>query len=215
MNIEGIYRRFVPYKGGRGPADIRLTHLESVAVSQVESDGLEMTRAGRRFHGVFSTTGIAPVQSVPTTAAAWALYNGDSSKSYVLDGISGALLSGTAGVGGGFLAIVAPLNAALAAAAGSAVGSRSLGSLTSKAVLGINYTLSALVAGSTQWGFVETAVSPSAALGAGSGGITADVHGRIIVPPGKVLGLSLLAPAGTTPLYLAGCTWHEVELDLE
>jgi hypothetical protein len=214
MIAEAIYRRFFPMKNGRAQDDLRLTHLESLAVAQVESEALEMTRSGRRFTGVFSTTGIAPVQAVPTTAAAWALYNGDPAKSYVIDNINGALLSGTAGVGGAFLCIVAPLNAAVAAAAGSAVGSRSGSNMSSKAVLGINYTLSALST-NVQWGFVEAVVSPSAALGAGSGGITADVHGRIIVPPGKVLGISLVAPAGTTPLYLAGVTWHEVELDLE
>jgi hypothetical protein len=41
------------------------------------------------------------------------------------------------------------------------------------------------------------------------------VRGRLIIPPGDVLGLSLITVAGTTPLFIMGVAWHEVELDLE
>jgi len=216
MNIEGIFRRFIPYIRGRGPADARLTHLESLSVAQVESEGLELTRAGRRFHGVFSTTGVAPVQAMPTTTAGFALYNPESVKSYVIDNISASVLSvTTGGVGGGFVAIVTPPTSTLpTVATGAAVGSRSLGGLMSKAVLATGYTIPT-PAGNAQWGFVEMTSSPSGTQIAGGAGLTADGHGRLIVPPGKLLGLSIMAINTSAVLYIAGVTWHEVELDLE
>jgi hypothetical protein len=216
MIAEAIYRRFFPMKSGRAQDDLRLTQLESLAIAQVESEGLEMTRAGRRFHGIFSTTGVAPVQAVPTTTASFALYNPDPVKSYVIDNISASVLSvTTGGIGGGFVAIVTPPTSTLPTnATGAAVGSRSGSSLTSKAILATGYTIPA-PAGNVQWGFVEMAQSPTGTQIAGESGYSADVHGRIIVPPGKVLGLAILAINTSAVLHITGITWHEVELDLE
>jgi hypothetical protein len=47
------------------------------------------------------------------------------------------------------------------------------------------------------------------------GNINADVRARIIIPPSKLLGLSVFSGAGTTPLFLFGVNWHEIEADLE
>jgi hypothetical protein len=176
-----------------------------------------MTRAGRRFTGIFSTTGQAPVQAVPTTTATWALYNGDPNRSYVLDNLSAFFLSGTAGIGAGFMCIVTKPTATLpTAATGSAIGSRSNGGLNSKAILATAYTIPTPT-GFSQWGFMEMASTLSVAPAAAGTfvGSAADAQGRVIVPPGQLLGVALLAPAGTTPLYIVGANWHEVELDLE
>ncbi len=67
MILEGVYRRFVALKGGKAPLDARFTHQESLAVAQVEPEGFEFTRAGRRFRSAFNgtgPTGIAPVQAM-------------------------------------------------------------------------------------------------------------------------------------------------------
>src|SRR5271156_5952870 len=101
MEMIAKIRRFVISKAGLSPIVVRATGTESLAVAQVESDGTEMTRAGRRFFLGRSAgvTGIAPVAAQATTAAQWAIWNADSSRSYVFDHIGTVLVSGTAAAG--------------------------------------------------------------------------------------------------------------------
>jgi hypothetical protein len=216
MIFEGIFRRFYPLKSGRGPIDARFTSLESLAVAQVESEHLEMTRAGRRFAGIFSTTGIGTVQAVPTTTANWLLYNADPARSYVIDQVTAFFISGTAGIGGTLLGIVSPITATIpGAATGAAVCSSSAGGLVSKAVLAVTYTLPAPVS-MTQWMILPGQQGQTTGVIPGLGGnFTADVRGRVLVPPGKALGLALVTAVGTAPLYIMGVQWHEAEHDLE
>lgn len=210
MLSELFAGRFLPRQLSQIPQ--RSTGNGSTACALVEQEGLGLTRAARRFAGVGGTTGVAPVQAVPTTAAAWLLYNADSAKSLVIDDVSFWLLSGTATAGLTVLGVVSAITATLpAAATGSAIGSRSAGGLTSKAIFATGYTLPAL-SGNTQWQVIGSSVGGVPGVG---GGATFDVKGRIIVPPGKALGLTVLAGTGTTPLYIPGATWAEIELDLE
>lgn len=214
MLSEGVAGRFVTKLIGTFAG--RYTGLGSVPTAQVESEFLEMTRAGRRFNGIFGTVGIGSVQAVPTTAAAWALYNADKNRAYVIDSITAFFLSGTAGIGATLVSIVSPITATIPGAAATAtVGSCSAGGLTSKAALAVNYTLPT-PAGMIQWGITPGYQGQSTGVAPGLGGAyTADVRGRLIVPPGDVLGVSLITAAGTSPLFILGAAWHEVELDLE
>ena len=106
MIFEGIYRRFVGLRSGKGQIDARLTHQESLAAALVEPFDFEMTRAARRFYLGISgaVTGIAPVQAIPTTAAQWTFWNADPVASYFLEEILMLLVSGTPGLGGRLLA---------------------------------------------------------------------------------------------------------------
>lgn len=220
MIFEGIHRRFVPLKAGRGPIDARFTLQESLAVAQVETEHTEMTRAGRRFSAILSTTGEAPVQAVPTTTAAAVLYNPDPARAYVIDSITSILLSGTPAGGASILSIIAPVNGAIASSAtGFGIASQSAGGLQSKALSAVAYTL-ATVAVPYAWvvapGQASNQITVSTAIASAPGGlVTADVRGRIILPPGKLLGLQTLSGAGTAPLFMYGVNWHEIELDLE
>jgi hypothetical protein len=213
MLLDAIVRRFPALKTlSEATQSLRLTGALSLAAAQVEAEAAEMTRAGRRFSAVGSTSGVAPVQAVPTTTAAWALYNADSNKSYVIDAVSFWLLSGTAGVGGTIIGIVSPITATPPAnATGAAFASNSAGGVATKAIIASSYTLPTL-SGAVQWFLVGGQAGGIPGVG---GGFSADVKGKVIVPPGKVLGLSLLAPAGSSPLFIAGVTWYESELDLE
>src|SRR2546427_8778674 len=104
MIFEGIYRRFIPLKSGKGQLDVRLTHQESLATALVEPEGFEMSRAGRRFRSAFNgtaPTGVVPVVAFPTTAAQWVLWNGDTAKAYVMNVVGAMqLVAGPTGVGG-------------------------------------------------------------------------------------------------------------------
>jgi hypothetical protein len=217
MIAEAIIRRFPALKTlTEAVTGARLTGLLSLAVAQVEDEFTEMTRAGRRFNGIFGTVGIQSVQAVPTTAAAWALFNADKNRSYVIDSITAFFLSGTAGIGGTLVGIVSPITSTIPAAAATAtVGNCSASGLVSKAALAVNYTLPT-PSGMIQWGILPGFQGQTTGVAPGLGGAySADVRGRLIVPPGDVLGLSLITVAGTTPLFIMGVAWHEVELDLE
>lgn len=217
MILEGVYRRFIPLKSGKGPLDARLTHQESLAVAQIEPTGFEMTRAGRRFYLSWNgtaPTGIAPVQAMPTTAAQWAITNNDSYKTYHFKELGAFPFSGTPGVGGLVLACVFNTPAQTGFATGVAVASGSNSALGSKAAIksGVTITAPAL----PNW--FPVAFNPPGAAGAGVGGtviLNTEVNGRISVQPGQSLGLAVLALAGTTPLFLPIAEWVEVEADME
>lgn len=215
--LEGVYRRFSALKSGKGPIDARFTHQESLAIGQVEPEGFEMTRSGRRFRAAFNgsaPTGIAPVQAMPTTAAQWVLWNGDPLKSYVMNQIGVLLFSGTQAVGGSVLGTIftAPDQTGLAFATGLAVANCSASAIGSKAVIKSGVTLT--VPATPLW-FPVAALPDSADTVGGQAGPITDVKGRIIIPPKSGLGLVVLSAAGTTPLFLPVFDWLELECDLE
>jgi hypothetical protein len=215
MLFEGVFRRFQPLRVAKGPIDARFTFTEALSVAQVEPDGHEMTRAGRRFSIGWNAapTGIAPVQAIPTTAAQWALFNADSAKSYVLTALGALLFSGTKGLGGTLLATLFSAPVQTGFAAGAAVISHSSGGLASKAALKSAVTITTPTA--PNWTPVAEDMLAVATVGPATAMVDRIKAGRIIIPPGMGLGLAVLAPAGTTPLYLPIAEWVEIETDLE
>jgi hypothetical protein len=216
MIFEGTYRRFIGLRGGKAQIDARITHQESLAVGGVEPPGFEMTRAGRRFFLSFNgtvPTGIAPVQAFPTTAAQWALSNNDSSATYFFKALGALLFSGTSGLGGELLACIFQTPAQQGFAAGLAAQNASNSSRASKVSVksGVTITVPAL----PNWFPVAEQIAGVAQLGPSSSISNRQLEGRIALPPGFSLGLAVLAPAGTTPLYLPIAEWIEQETDLE
>lgn len=218
MIFEGIYRRFQALRVAKGPLDARFTFTESLAVAQVESPGHETTRAGRRFYlGYNGTvpTGIAPVQAFPTTAAQWVLWNADPAKTYFIESIGAMLLSGTSGLGGELLAALfqAPAQTG-ASAAGLAIASASGSNIGSKAKIKSAVTITDPA--TPAWFHVAEQLSAAAVVGPASCiANRASLRTIVAIPPGFGLGLVVLAPAGTTPLYLPTAEWVELETDME
>lgn len=216
--IEGLIRRFQPIRGGQGHADVRMTHLESVAVGQTEPARFEMSRAGRRFGlgNNAAITGIANATALPTTAAQWAIYNADPSKSLVFEEIGMYLTSGTPGVGGVLLGTIYQTPAVTGASrTGTSIASLSGGGgFSSKAIVTVSQTITTPSA--PTWQFLAANSSPNVtAFPASTYLENRDLQGAIVVPPGWALGLAVVAPAGTTPLFAPFATWVEVETDLE
>lgn len=219
MISELIAGRFMPKMLGQLAQ--RATSLGSAAYSQVEQEGLELTRAGRRFEiGVASgVTGIAPVAALPTTAAQWLLYNTDANKSVVLDWLGVLLVSGTAAAGQVLLAgSVAQGSLPATVPSANVTGVKPIPSNS-----GANKSPSSLVIVSGQtlaaapfngWrsiasnGSANTAVLSVAAE-------NRDLRGKLIIPPKEGLALVVLSGAGTTPLFAPQGSWTEIELDLE
>lgn len=220
MIFEGIYRRFQGLRVAKGPLDLRMTHCESVAVGQVEPANFEMSRAGRRFQlGISAAvTGIAPVQALPTTAAQWAIWNADPNQCLLLEELIEVLLSGTPGLGGSLWACLFNAPAQVGnSSAGLSVVSCSSGTRTSKAIVksGVTITDPAAPAWFQLDESRQSITAAAFSTGYANGFGRKDLAGAIVVPPAKGLGLAVMAPTGTTPLYGPLARWVEQETDAE
>ncbi len=182
--------------------------------TQVDPEGYELSRAGRRFHiGINATpTGIAPVQAIATTAAQWALWNSSTTKSLVFESLGMLLASGVAGAGIVVHACHFTLPASTGANATGLSAQNTSNSTTASVVIiksGVTITTPAL----PFWYPVATNVNAATAV-LSTYVMNMDIRGRIIVPPLQGLGLYVSSPAGTAPLYTPSASWVEVESDL-
>ncbi len=217
MLFEGVFRRFIPIRSGRGPADARFTHAESLAIAQVEPSGLEMTRAGRRYllGNNAAITGIQSVAALATTAAHWVLWNADPVRTCFFETIGMYNTSGTPGVGGVLFAAIITAPAQVGSTAtGTSIVSASGGNTTSKLIAKVSIS----VTGPAAPNWFPIAENNSANVGAfpGSGNFAnRGVAGRIAIQPGQGLALYTLTPAGSTPLFAPFAEWVELETDME
>jgi hypothetical protein len=217
MILEGVYRRFVPLKGGKGPLDVRLTANESVAVDQAMPANYEATRAGRRMMLAYNgtaPTGVAVVAAFPTTAAQWVIWNADPYKAYVFTQVGLLLFSGTDAIGGFALATIFKAPVQLGAnATGFAVMNASGSSIGSNAIIKTAVTITGPA--TPLWAPVaDNLLSAVATLPAASFSNRL-VDGRLILPPGQGLGLVAMGPTGTTRAMVPYAEWIEIESDLE
>lgn len=201
----------------------RATNYESLATAQVEPPGLEMTRAGKRFllGNDAAITGIAPVTALPTTAAQWAIFNpAANGVTLYFEELGVYLTSGTPGVSGMLLACLFRTPEQLGA---SVTGTR-----VTRADKPNNAS-----GGSGSGVIVKNGVTitePTAPVWYpiafnGSANVTAfpsntsfehrALEGRISVRPGYGLGLAMVTPAGTSPLFAPFGTWLELQSDVE
>ena len=191
------------------------TGTGAMRVADTEPDGYELTRAGLRFYCGQSAalTGIAPVQAMPTTAAQWVIWNPSTTKALVFDRVGLLLISGTAGAGIVVVGALVTLPANSANKSGITIASASGSSKSSVALINSGVTVTSPAA--PAWFPVAKSDTANTAV-LSVGAFNDDVRGRIIVPPLKGLGLCALSPSGTSPLYApVGCSWFEIESDLE
>lgn len=227
MLLEFIAERFTKIAMSGSRVGARGTGLGSLAVAVVEPDGLELTRGGRRFvlGNSAAVTGIAPVQALPTTAAQWAIFNnesGNSAKSYFLEEIGVFLTSGTPGVGGTLVGCIYQLPAmtggnttgvsvAPANQPGNNVASTSH---NSRAIVKASQTITTPAA-PTWFPLASNPSSNVTAFAASTFLEHRNLRGRIAIPPQHALGLAVVAPAGTTPLFAPFGSWVELEVENE
>jgi len=196
-------------KGGISP--LQLLPTGGLHVQTVNPKYMEFAR-GQRLYAASTGAGtaIAPVNALPTTTAAWALYNGDTGKHLVVLKITAHSVSGTLGLG---MSLLAGISSAAQASAPSAYSSSvhkaiTPGSADTNGVFAQNVTL----AGAPIWVNVASRDQLSAAS-IGSG-LVADVEGMFIIPPTYALGMTVLAPAGTSALFNVGVVYATVDLAL-
>ena len=168
----------------------------------------EITRLGNSWSAVIPTgSAFTHVADMPTTRAELALYNGDASKSYVIDSVWWyCLTSITAASGATLIYQVAPAAA-----------------LTDNSAILINSPMGKVYNGKAKRAVAVTTMTAnkwtalaSAQAGAAVSigvGLFADVQGRVIVTPGMTLGLNVVVGTATGTA-LIGVAWHEVNLNI-
>jgi len=189
----------------------RLLQSQSLAVDQVLPSRAEMARQRALYAAnTGAGTAIAPVTSLPTTTAAWALYNGSQTKNLIVLDITAHSVSGTLGLGAALVAGLpgTPQAAAATAYASSVSNPITPGSSATAAIFANAVTL----ASAPVWITVAT-TQQVAAVSIGAG-VIAKIDGLFIVPPKHALGASVLAPTGTAALFNVGFVWFEHDLDL-
>lgn len=190
----------------------RATAWRSAAVAQFEPPMFELARTGRIYIATTGTaTSVASVNAVPTTAAAWALYNGYST------GRGGTVLVplaasfwGAAGsthtLGSQLLVGLSPTAqaAAVTTAANAFVKSASASTRVSSATFGTGVTL----AGTPAWMAFEGALPTAAAIS--GGGRSSRLDGMFVVPQGYALGFTVLSQ-GITGTFGVSVAFAELD----
>ncbi|MGO9838134.1 MAG: hypothetical protein ACLP1X_28465 [Polyangiaceae bacterium] len=215
--VSAIMGRFT--QSTVGQSTISGTRNQSLRVAQCESPGDDITRAGNRFKlASIAATGIAPVQAVPTTAAQWGLYNGAANTTTAfLDRIGMMLNSGTAGAGGVLLAALCPpanVPATFPVASDAAIQISNASSISAKSSKLIVASAKTLVLTTNFW-FPIAAMNPVGTVLGQTIFDSGKLDGTISIPPGCALGLAVVSPTGTTPLFAPWGEWHEYAADNE
>jgi hypothetical protein len=220
--IQAVYRRFTAQRSGKAQLDLRATGLESLAVDQVALPGQEMTRAGRRMYigNNGAITGIAPVQVLPTTTPQWAFYNADPWKTFFLEALGMYCTSGTPGVGGQLMVCLFLQNPAAVGASTAGIGTSSgsgAGIASGQNIILVKSAPGAITnPAAPNWIQVAENISPNVGAFPGSAYmINRGIAGRIAIQPGFGLGLAVVAPAGTTPLFAPMAEGILAESDME
>lgn len=157
------------------------------------------------------TGALTPVITLPSTAALFALYNGESQKSLIIDSAFLVVVVITAAIqANGLIANVSTAKS-LSAPSGTALTPLPMraNSTYSGAVQALHtVTLTAGAGGATaNWFPIGNGTPPSNTLQIGSG-VDIDLGGKIIIPPGGIFALSCLAGAATASSVHVGCRWH-------
>jgi len=220
MLLTAIVRRFDQLIS-KAENDIRQTFLESLAVAQVEAPGDEASRGGLRFRGsAQAATGIAPVQALPTTAAQWFFYNPQSNRVTAwVDTLGCELTGGTAGAGitSLYFTMAGPANVPTTVqnASKSGVVIQNANPISSKGASALSLNSGVTLAGTNTWFPIAEGAGASTPVVGQAACVTRNIDGKIMIPPGCGLGLAIIAPSGTSPLYAPFIEWREYLADLE
>lgn len=209
----------IAYKatGSGSPSLVReFTNLGAQRIAQLESPGFELGRSGRSFVGghVAVAAAIAPVSDLPTTTAPIGIFNScalTGNKMLVIKRLSFSYGSGTiAAFGSSIFGGVSPLRLATALTAN-----------------GSNIKTQATRGYGTPYGLIDAALTIVQPVWMLLGGIahgaatttaigyTVDISNHpFIVPPQGVFSWGVLGAGASTPLFLCGIAWDEVEATL-
>ncbi len=186
----------------------------AIRVAQVDSPGAELTRAGRRFSlsTLAGVTGIAPTQVINTVVTNWMLYNTSTTDSFIFDELGVFLVSGTAGLGITVMACLFTTPAQTGFSTGVNIASRSNSARVSAMSVKSGQSITAPAA-PAWFPIAYSGLTASAVLSVLT--VSDKLEGKLICPPGFGVGIHVLSPAGSSPLFAAHASWTEAAMDLE
>lgn len=213
--LEGIDATGV----GHSDEQVALTGQLEQLVAAGAAPYREITRMGRSFW-TNTTTAVAAVVAVPTTAVLLALYNNDADggRSLVIDWVAASGAAKTAAAGQaqllanlGQVRETAPTDAALSIKKTNGLGGGTNDTRVRTIVSGT--ALPAATGVAANWFPLAAATGFPGAAATPGHGLYAAVDGRLIVPPGRYFAVTVLADVvGSTFYTYVG--WHEVQLAL-
>jgi hypothetical protein len=204
---------------GGDPRDVTMTQQLELLIAAGAAPYSEIVRTGRAFW-TGTTTAVAAVVALPTTAVMLALYNNaaDGGRSLIIDWIAASGVAKTAAAGQqqmlgliGQLRETAPTDAGLSFKKMNGLGGIKVDSMALTIVGGT--ALPATTGIAANWFPIGPSFgSPGAAATPGDGAHQ-NTDGRIIVAPGRYFAMHVLADVvGST--YQGFIGWHEKQLNL-
>ncbi len=193
------------------PQDVQGSESGDMFIQYGSADYEEITRDGYAFTAI-TTTATAPVIAVGTTTAGIGLYNSaaDGGKSLIIDAVFAICVTTEAALGQASLIYVVGQTRVAALAGGIVIRkANGMGPTTESVALATEggAILDAVTGVAIGWMPIGSVVYHMVASLVGAN-LWADVGGRIIVPPGRQFGLTVLE-ADVTATWNCGVAWHE------
>lgn len=222
IDVIGRVRQMLQAISQLAPGDeesLALSEQGELLVANATAQYSEIVRPGRAFKAG-TTTAVAAVVAIPTTAVGFAIYNNepDGGRSYIIDRVWAQNVVSTAVASQAQIMVLvgqvretAPTNAMPANALVNLNGNGGVDTRV-RAIL----TATALPATTGLQGYWlpvgANGVKPGVAATPGYG-MFAEVNGRIIVPPGRYFAIHVIANVvGET--FQMGVEWHEKMINL-
>lgn len=197
-----------------GQVNVGLSQTGGLRVSTFDAFYMEAVREGRRY-GLgpkAAITGIAPAQTIQTTAPQWAIFNLSATKTMFFTALGASLTGGTAGATGysvSYCVYTLPANTA-GFDSGLAVQNLSATTAQTSAV-----TCKSAVTITTPAAPVWCPVAQSPHIGAAASVNLVvgnwQIFGSVAIAPNSGLGLNVYGATGTAPLFAPIAEWIEVE----
>lgn len=215
-NLIARVRQIAQGIDGGSPGDVQILSLNEqyeLLIALASSPYEETTRMGRAFE-VHTTSAIAAVVAVPTTANALSIYNAEpdgGGRSLIIDRVWALMAVGTAAAGQGSLigCLGQTRVAALATASLVQTALNGMGGKDSR-VINSTTALDAVTGVAGNWRLLPGQEGGSKPGAGATPGVYIDcqINGRIIVPPGRLFGVHVMADVvGST--FTVGIEWHE------
>lgn len=213
--ICGTVNTIAAVATGSGPSVLEKTRLNSLRTTILEEPGFEMGRAFRSFIAGTSAVagGVAPVTDVPTTTAAWGLFNANAAGGRLLHIKRVGLFyaSGTAGADGA--ALVGGVTSTPLATPLTANSSNHKTSCTRGTGVVNHYLGTAQTVALSAWGLLTPSTYVGAATVTGLAMVSDIASLGFVVPPQYAFALSALGDTGTTAKYGVVIYYDEIDGD--
>lgn len=189
---------------------------QGAQVTAVDLPSAALRVAAGNSYQVRTTTAAAPVSAVPTTAALLGIWNGEpaNGKSYVIEDFFAVIVAATAAIQATGILYCLHFNpATITTITGALTPINLRGNLPYRglAQVAAGVTLDATNGVAAAWYPIGTSSAPVNTTQVGQT-IEVPVNGRIIIPPGGKLGLTVISGATTATSVQLGLRWHEVNL---